>query len=139
MSVMTVLLLVSGPFGGWLSDRLGSRKIICVVPMLLLMLLFPLASVVTDGSRLAITVIVGLIGAFVPTGVFSAGPEVVGDERLHGMAMAMILLGQNAGMLLGPLVFGWIVDITGGWHVAFWSLLPVGAAGALAGWKVRYR
>jgi MFS family permease len=55
------------------------------------------------------------------------------------MAMAMILLGQNAGMLLGPLVFGWIVDITGGWQVAFWSLLPVGAAGALAGWKVRYR
>jgi MFS family permease len=139
MSVMTVLLLVSGPFGGWLSDRLGSRKIICVVPMLLLMLLFPLASVVTDGSRLAIIVIVGLIGAFVPTGVFSVGPEVVGDERLHGMAMAMILLGQNAGMLLGPLVFGWIVDITGGWQVAFWSLLPVGAAGALAGWKVRYR
>ena len=139
MSVMTALLLVSGPLGGWLSDRLGSRKIICVVPMLLLMLLFPLASIVTDGNRLAVIVVVGLIGAFVPTGVFSAGPEVVGDERLHGMAMAMILLGQNAGMLLGPLVFGWIIDVTGGWQVAFWSLLPVGAAGALAGWKVRYR
>ena len=139
MSVMTVLLLVSGPFGGWLSDRLGSRRVICVAPMLLLMFLFPLASVLTGEGRVAVIAVVGLIGAFVPTGVFSAGPEVVGDERLHGMAMAMILLGQNAGMLVGPLVFGWIVDTAGGWQAAFWSLLPIGALGALAGWKVRFR
>jgi predicted MFS family arabinose efflux permease len=139
MSMMAVLLLVSGPVGGWLSDRLGSRKVICVVPMLLLMFLFPLASVVTGGGRVAVIVVVGLIGAFVPTGVFSAGPEVVGDERLHGMAMAVILLGQAMGMLLGPLVFGWIIDITGGWQTAFWSLLPVGALGALAAWRMRLK
>jgi MFS family permease len=139
MSVMIVLLLFSGPAAGWLSDRLGSRKVICVVPMLLLMFLFPLASVVSGEVRVAVIVVVGLIGAFVPTGVFSAGPEVVGDERLHGMAMAIILLGQAVGMLLGPLIFGWLVDVTGGWQVAFWSLLPVGALGAVAAWRIRLK
>jgi MFS family permease len=139
MSVMIVLLLFSGPAAGWLSDRLGSRKVICVVPMLLLMFLFPLASVVSGEVRVAVIVVVGLIGAFVPTGVFSAGPEVVGDERLHGMAMAIILLGQAVGMLLGPLIFGWLVDVTGGWQVAFWSLLPVGALGAVAASRIRLK
>ena len=110
-----------------------------MVPMLLLTLLLPLASMAGAEGRLAVIVTVGLIGAFIPTGIFSAVPEVVADHRLHGMAMAVILVGQNVGMILGPLTFGWLVDSAGGWQAAFWSLVPVGLAGALAGWKVRFR
>ena len=80
----------------------------------------------------------GFIAGFVPTGVFLAGIEVVGDERLGGMAMAIIQIGQNAGMLLGPLVLGWMIE-SGSWAIAFWTLAPVGALGAVASWMARVR
>jgi MFS family permease len=57
----------------------------------------------------------------------------VGDERLGGMAMAVIQIGQNAGMLLGPFVLGWLVESIGGWQAAFLSLAPVSLLGAVAG------
>jgi MFS family permease len=55
------------------------------------------------------------------------------------MAMAVIQIGQNAGMLLGPAVFGWIIESNGGWNTAFWILAPVSILGALSGWLAKVR
>ena len=139
MSMLTMSTIVSLPISGWISDRAGSRKLVCVIPMILLMILWPLAFFVGEGGFLPLVIAMGLIGGFVPTGVFSAGVEVVGDERLAGMAMAVIQVGQNAGMLLGPLVFGWTVEATGGWQIPFWTLVPTCGVGAIAGWMARMR
>ena len=107
--------------------------------MVLLILLFPIFFYVSGKGVVVLMASLGFIGGFVPTGVFSAGVEAVGDERLGGMAMAVIQVGQNAGMLLGPLVLGWAIESTGGWSVVFWILAPVSALGALAGWMARVR
>jgi predicted MFS family arabinose efflux permease len=106
MSILTIFTVVSLPISGWVSDRMGSRKFVCVTPMLLLMFLWPLVLFTSEDGLLPLAIAIGFAGGFVPTGVFSAGVEVVGDERLAGMAMAVIMVGQNAGMLLGPLAFG---------------------------------
>jgi len=139
IGIVPMSTIVSLPISGWISDRVGSRKVVCVIPMILLMLLWPLVFFVREGLFLLLVITIGLVGGFIPTGIFSAGVEVVGDERLAGMAMAVIMVGQNAGMLLGPLVFGWIVEATGGWQIAFWALVPVCAAGAIAGWMAKMR
>ena len=139
ISVVTIFATVSLPISGWISDRVGSRKLVCVAPMILLMLLWPLVFFVREGGFLPLVIAIGLLCGFIPTGVFSGGVEAVGDERLAGMAMAMIQVGQNAGMLFGPLVFGWIVQVTGGWQIAFWTLVPICAAGAIAGWMAKMR
>ncbi len=139
MSMLTLSTVVSLPISGWISDRLGSRKLVCVTPMILLMILWPLAFFASEVGFLPLVIAMGLIGGFVPTGVFSAGVEAVGDERLAGMAMAVIQVGQNAGMLMGPLAFGWIVETMGGWQIAFWTLVPVCGVGAIAGWMARMR
>ncbi len=107
--------------------------------MILLMILWPVTFFVGEGGFLPLVIAMGLVGGFVPTGVFSAGVEAVGDERLAGMAMAVIQVGQNAGMLMGPLAFGGIVEAAGGWQIAFWMLVPVCAVGAMAGWMARMR
>jgi MFS family permease len=107
--------------------------------MILLMALWPLVFFVREGEFLPLVITIGLVGGFIPTGVFSAGSEVVGDERLAGMAMAVIMVGQNAGMLLGPLVFGWAIEATGGWQIPFWTLVPVCGVGAIAGWMAKMR
>ena len=80
---------------------------------------------------------VGLAGGFTPAGVFSAGSEVVREEELRGMAMGVIQIGQNVGLLLGPLAFGSIVQFFGGWQMAFWALVPVTALGIAAGCMAR--
>lgn len=139
ISIVPMSTIVSLPISGWISDRMGSRKLVCVTPMILLMALWPLAFFVREGGFLPLVITIGLVGGFIPTGVFSAGSEVVGDERLAGMAMAVIMVGQNAGMLLGPLVFGWTVEATGGWQIPFWTLVPVCGVGAIAGWMTRMR
>ncbi len=42
VSTTNVLVIVASPLAGWLSDRIGSRKAVCSVPLLLLTFLFPL-------------------------------------------------------------------------------------------------
>jgi MFS family permease len=139
VSLVAVLSLVSCPTAGWISDQIHSRKVICVLPMILMMLLFPLTFSVKAELFLPLVIALGFIGGFVPTGVLAAGVEVVGDERLGGMAMAVIQIGQNSGMLLGPLVFGWMVESMGGWPSAFWTLAPVSGIGAIAGWIAKMK
>jgi MFS family permease len=139
VSLTTILTIIACPTSGWLSDRLGTRKWIAVIPMALMAPLFPLTFFVGETGFLALAILVGFIGGFVPTGVFSGAVETVGDERLSGMAMAVIQIGQNAGMLLGPLVMGWVIESGGGWEMAFWVLAPVSFLGAMAGWRSRIR
>jgi MFS family permease len=139
VSLIALACIVSGPLSGWVSDRIGSRRLICIVPMILMAFLLPLASRSGGPLLYLLALASGLTAGFVPTGVLASGPETVGEERLSGMAIAVIQIGQNAGMLLGPLGFGWLVQSTGSWEVAFWSLAPVSALGAAAAWAARVR
>lgn len=139
VSVASIVTIAAGPTAGWISDKVGSRKIICTLPLFLMALLFPLSSSVTENLFLLLAAGIGFAGGFVPTGVFSAGAEVIGDERMAGMAMAVIQIGQNSGMLLGPLIFGWAVQSGGGWNIAFWILVPISILGAISGWAARMR
>ena len=138
-SLMTLFTIISCPLAGWISDRLGSRRMICILPMFLMAALFPLSFYVRGDFFPLLVAVLGFVGGFVPPGVFAAAVETVGDEKLGGMAMAVIQIGQNAGMLLGPFLLGWMVDAIGGWETAFLSLAPVGVGGAIAGWIAKMR
>jgi len=138
ISLTPMLNIVSCPFSGWFSDRIGSRKWIMVAPMLAMAVLWPLTVVAGQAVFLALILILGWISGFVPTGIFASGPELAGDERLSGMAVAVLQVGMNAGMLLGPLVLGWLIE-TAGWATAFGVLTPVCIAGAIAAWAARVR
>ena len=139
ISLASAVAIVACPTAGWVSDRIGSRKIIMVWPMLLMAAFFPFYHGAGGGIFLFLVIALGLVGGFVPTGVFAGAVEIVADERLGGMAMAVVQIGQNAGMLLGPVLFGWLVDYTGGWATGFGVLAPICVAGALAGWAVKVR
>ena len=139
VSATSMLTIIASPTAGWISDKIGSRKLICVLPLILMAALFPLNFNAGENLFLFLAIAIGFVGGFVPTGVFSAGVEVVGDERLGGMAMAVIQIGQNSGMLLGPLVFGSLVESSAGWQAAFWILTPVSVLGAISGWIAKVR
>jgi MFS family permease len=134
VSLLSLLAIFSCPTAGWVSDKIGSRKIILVWPMVLMGSLFPFLFGAERETFILLAIVLGFVSGFVPTGVFAGAVEVAGDERLSGMAMAVIQIGQNVGMLLGPLVVGWMIESKGGWEIAFWLLAPVSILGALSGW-----
>ena len=137
MSLMAMLGIAGCPVAGWISDRFGSRRVVCVVPMMAMLILWPLASVAGSALFSFLAMVIAFLAGFPPAGVFSAASEVVRDEKLRGMAMGVIQIGQNVGLLLGPLAFGSIIQFFGGWQMAFWALVPVTALGIVAGWMAR--
>lgn len=137
-SVSSMVSIFSCPAGGILSDRIGSRKRPYVAGLLFGAVVMPLVFLMpTPGALLILIIIQGLCIGLVPTNIFSAAVEVVGDERLGGLAMSVIMVGQNGGMLLGPIIFGALAETAGGWPLAFGSLALMCLAGALAGGLAR--
>jgi MFS family permease len=106
--------------------------------MALFAVFFPLTYYLSPGMLIPWLILLGLVCSFVPTAVFVTAAELIKDERLGGMTIAVIQLGQNAGMLLGPSILGWLAEM-GGWQVAFWALAPVSALGAVAVWLSKVR
>ncbi len=139
MSAMAMLGIVGCPIAGWISDKAQSRKLVCLLPMMAMLALWPLASVAGSRFFVPLALTTGFLAGFPPTGVFAATSEVVREEGARGMAMGVIQIGQNVGLLLGPLVFGTIIQLFGGWQVAFWALVPVTALGIGAGYLARMR
>jgi nitrate/nitrite transporter NarK len=137
-AIPTLVTIFSAPGGGILSDRIGSRKKPYLVGIALAIVLAPLAWVATGPGLIVVLVVTGLASGLVPMAIFSAAVEASGHERQGGMAMAIIMVGQNAGLLLGPIVFGTLGQSVG-WTAAFASIAVMAALGLLAGWLAKVR
>ncbi len=137
-SVSTVTVLVSAPLAGWLSDRIGSRKLVMTVPFLLvaIMMIFPFR--VSGWQIYAYLMLLGLVAGAVPTATFAAAPEVMKVPQLAGLGLAVVMVGQNLGMFVAPVVFGALVEASG-WVVAGYWLIPFALLGFGAGWLVKVR
>lgn len=137
-SIMTFLKLVSSPSAGWLSDRLGSRRVLFSLPFLLMafLLLFPFQ--VTGWLIIAVMSLLGLFMGVIPAATFAAAPDIMGKPQLAGLGMAVVLVGQNIGQLVGPILFGRLVQGLG-WSTAGYLIIPVCILGFVSGWMVNLR
>ncbi len=137
-SISTGLVLISAPLAGWLSDKVGSRKLFITIPYLILavIMLFPFN--ITGWQIYVYLIVLGCLSGAVPTATFAAAPEVIGDPRLNGLALGIVMFGQNLGMVLGPIVFGGLVERLG-WAPAGYLLIPVLLLGYLLGRMVKIR
>lgn len=137
-SVMTFLKLVSSPSAGWLSDRLGSRRVLLFGPFLLMavLLLFPFQ--VTGWWVFVVMSLLGLFIGIIPAATFAAAPDIMGKPQLAGLGMAVVLVGQNIGQLVGPILFGRLVQSLG-WSMAGYFIIPVCILGFASGWMVKVR
>jgi MFS family permease len=135
---LTGVTIASCPLGGWISDRIGSRKLVYTVGMLLLAAMWLLPFRLTGWLIPAFAVVLGIVIGPVPTALFAAAPEVMGRPQLAGIGLAVLALGQNLGMFIGPVLFGQLVEMAG-WANAGYSLIPICLLGAIAGWLVQVR
>jgi predicted MFS family arabinose efflux permease len=137
-SLSTLVALGSAPLAGWLSDRLGTRRMFVAIPFLIIAGLMLMPFHVTGWALYAFVIVLGIISGATPTATFAAAPEVMGDPQLAGIGMAVISLGMNLGIVLGPLLVGLLVQ-TMGWVSAGYWLIPVSLLGFVASWLVKVR
>lgn len=137
-SLSTGLVLVSAPLAGWVSDRIGSRRLVFSIPFLAIAAMMALPFQVTGWQIYAFLSLLGLVAGAVPTATFAAAPEVMRTPQLAGLGLAVIILGQNLGMFAAPVAFGKLVE-TIGWTAAGYWLVPVGLLGFLAAWTIEIR
>ena len=138
VSLIMMVTIGSCPLAGWISDRIGSRKLLIIVPFIIVtvLLLFPFS--LTGWLIPAYMIVFGLVTGAIPTATFAAVPEVMGKPQLAGIGMAVVAFGQNLGMFLGPVVFGRSVEMIG-WVTAGYLLIPVAIIGLSAAWLVKIR
>ncbi len=137
-SITTIAVLVSAPLAGWLSDRIGSRRLIFSLPMLGVAAAMLLPFRVTGWQIFALQALFGLLAGAIATAIFTAAPELMDNPSLAVFGLGVIMLGQNLGVLVGPVWFGQMVKLSG-WAAAGNWMIPVCLLGFLAGWFVKIR
>jgi predicted MFS family arabinose efflux permease len=139
MSFVPIFGLVSAPLAGWFVGRILHRRLMCAIAMTLFAALLPWASVLKVQHLIPLMAVIGLVSSTIPTVILS----LVADLSLKGEAtsvpQAVAYIGQSIGILIGPTAFGIMVDLTGGWSIPYWLLLPVGLVGAVAALLLRWR
>jgi len=137
-SVPTLITIVSAPGGGLVSDRVGSRKKPFLIGFAVALVLLPLPVVLGVSGLIILVAVQGLVFGLIPTNIFAAAVEAAADEDQSGLAMAMIMVGQNGGTLVGPALFGALAERVG-WAAAFVSLSGLAGLGLVAGWLAKVR
>lgn len=137
-SLGTMIVLVAAPLSGVLSDKLGTRRWMIVVPALILTAMLVLPFRVQGTALYAYMIAQGIISGAIPTATFSAVPEVMKRPEMAGFGMAILAVGQNLGMVIGPMLFGKLVENIGWISAGYW-MIPVLLLGVAAYWLTDVR
>jgi MFS family permease len=86
----------------------------------------------------ALMVVQGLLVGAIPTATFAAAAEVMQKPEWAGLGLAVILIGQNFGQLLGPILFGALIERSS-WAMAGYMMIPFCLLGFISGWMVKIR
>lgn len=137
-SISSGVLLFSAPAGGWLSDRIGSRRLIFTFPFLFLACLLIVSFQLHGWQIPMLFIVLGLVSGGVPTSIISAASEVSETPETAGFGLAILMVGQNLGMFIGPVLFGSLVESLG-WVSAGWCLIPISILGFVVGRRTKVR
>jgi MFS family permease len=86
----------------------------------------------------AITIGLGVVAGTIVPATFAAVSEIMSSRQLAGLGMAVLALGQNFGMFIGPIMFGSLAESIG-WAGAGYFLVPVSAISVIAVCLAKFR
>jgi MFS family permease len=139
VSLSSLATIVGCPLMGMLSDRIGSRKKVYTAALLIVAVLWLLPYHLTGVAIPLFLVVFGLVSGALPTMIFASLPEVVERPELAGIGMGAVVTLQNLGLLLGPVMFGRIVQASGNWALAGYAMIPITLLAVLVGRLVDVR
>jgi MFS family permease len=131
--------IFSGPAGGRISDRLGKRKLMILIPYFLMTLTFLAPFTVTGWMIPAYMLVFGIVGGPLAPILLASVPEVAPKPQLIGIGMSVAALGQNLGMFIGPTLFISIQEATHSWAAAGYWMIPICFVGIIATCFIKVR
>jgi MFS family permease len=131
--------IFSGPGGGRISDRLGKRKMMVVIPYILMTLTFLVPFTITGWMIPLYMIVFGFVGGPIAPILLASVPEVSAKPQLIGIGMGVAALGQNIGMYVGPSLFIRIQATTHSWATAGYWMIPICLIGMIAACRTRVR
>lgn len=137
-SIALFLILFTAPLAGALSDRIGSRRLLFSLPIIVMMLTMPFPFRIYGWWIIVLMTVIGFIGGAVPTATFAAAPEIMKKPELAGLGLAVVMAGSNLGMMVGPILFGNLVEWLG-WIAAGYCLIPIGILDFFIMWRIKVR
>jgi len=138
-SLIWMLAIFSSPMGSYISDRMRSRKIVIVVPYIVIALLFLIPFSVSGWMVSAYLIALGLFMGPIAPVILAAVPEVMKSPREIGIGMGVAALGQNLGMFIGPVLFSQIWQGSGSLATAAYWMIPLCVLGIICGWAAKIR
>lgn len=114
VATMTGTSVFANILGGYISDKLGRRKIVLMVCAIGLGVTLPLAILVEGPAIYVVMVLSGLFfGPIVPIALTIPVelPEI--GTKYAGSALGFVFMIGNLGSILGPLCLGYLLDVTG--------------------------
>jgi MFS family permease len=139
VSASSLATIVGCPLMGLLSDRIGSRKKVYTAALLIVAVLWLLPYHLTGAAIPLFLMVFGLVAGALPTMIFASLPEVMERPELAGIGMGGVVTLQNLGLLLGPVMFGRIVQVSGNWALAGYAMIPITLLAVLIGQLVDVR
>jgi len=131
--------IFAGPAGGRISDRLGKRKMMVLIPYILMTLTFVLPFTVTGWMIPTYMLVFGIVGGPLAPVLLASVPEVAPSPALIGIGMSVAAVGQNLGMYIGPALFIRIQAATHSWAVAGYWMIPICILGIVATCLIKVR
>ncbi len=105
----TILLT---PLFGSLYDRKGKGASIMILGSILLILvhtMFSIPFLTSTPLAIVLIMVLGVAFSLVPSAMWPSVPKIIPEKQL-GTAYGMIFLVQNVGLMLVPLLIGWILN-----------------------------
>ena len=130
--------VITAPGGGYISDRLGKRKIMVLIPYILMTLTFLFPFSVTGGMIPLYMIVFGIVGGPIAPVLLAAVPEVAKKPQYIGIGMGVGALGQNLGIYLGTSQFPRIQAAVG-WEAAGYWMIPICVIGIIATLCIKVR
>ena len=136
--------VITAPLGGYISDRLGKRKIMILIPYILMTVMFLFIFKVTGWMIPLYLFVFGIVGGPIATVLLASVPEVARKPQFIGIGMAVAILGQQIGSYIGPWLFGKILDLSATVDIAayvtggYW-MIPICLIGIIATLFIKVR
>jgi MFS family permease len=137
--------IFSGPAGGSISDRLGKRKLMILIPYILMAVTFLFPFTISISMIPWYMIAFGVFGGPIAPILLAAVPEVARKPALIGIGMSVAAVGQNIGMYIGPALFpriqaayGPFIDVQA-WATAGYWMIPICLVGIIATCFIKVR
>jgi MFS family permease len=138
LASLLMLLAFAAPLTGYLAGRLGRRRPLILLAMLGVMVSLALVPSVGGALLVLLLVVLGLFAALAPPSIFALPPELIGHENA-GLGFGVLNTGLNVGVVLGPLIVGWALDMTHSEVVVFSLMSFFAALSALLAYLLKAR